>query len=174
MHLRGLMILVILVGCGTQNNELKTVEYIDINQFMGDWYVISSIPTLLEKNIYNAIENYELNSDGTVKTTFTYNAGSFDGKRKTFSPKGFIADDGSNAIWGMQFIWPIKADYRVIYLAADYSYTIIGRNKRDYTWIMSRKPTMTESDMTFALEFIERAGYDTNELIQVPQRWQND
>ena len=68
------MILVILVGCGTQNNELKTVEYIDINQFMGDWYVISSIPTLLEKNIYNAIENYELNSDGTVKTTFTYNA----------------------------------------------------------------------------------------------------
>lgn len=39
---------------------------------------------------------------------------------------------------------------------------------------MSRKPTMTESDMTFTLEFIERAGYDTNELIQVPQRWQND
>ncbi|MFM1594054.1 MAG: lipocalin family protein [Woeseiaceae bacterium] len=68
----------------------------------------------------------------------------------------------------------MKADYRVIYLATDYSYTIIGRNKRDYAWIMSRKPTMTESDMTFALEFIERAGYDTNELIQVPQRWQND
>lgn len=162
-----------MAGCGTQNNELKTVDYIDIKKFMGDWYVISSIPTLLEKNIFNAIENYKLNPDGTIQTTFTYNAGSFNGKRKTFSPKGFIVDDGTNAIWGMQFIWPIKADYRVIYLASDYSFTIIGRNKRDYVWLMSRKPIMTESNLSFALDFIERAGYDRNNLIQIPQSWPN-
>ena len=172
-QLQVILFLTLLAGCGTQNNELKTVDYIDIKKFMGDWYVISSIPTLLEKNIFNAIENYKLNPDGTIQTTFTYNAGSFNGKRKTFSPKGFIVDDGTNAIWGMQFIWPIKADYRVIYLASDYSFTIIDRNKRDYVWLMSRKPIMTESNLSFALDFIERAGYDRNNLIQIPQSWPN-
>jgi apolipoprotein D and lipocalin family protein len=168
------LILVLLAGCTMQNNELKTVEYIDVNRFMGDWYVIESIPTLLEKNIFNAIENYKLNPDGTIQTTFTYNAGGFDGKRKTYSPKGFIANDGSNAIWGMQFIWPIKADYRVIYVASDYSYTIIGRNKRDYVWIMARTPIMTDDDLKFAFNFIENVGYDSTKLVHVPQNWSSE
>ena len=29
----------------------------------------------------------------------------------------------SNAVWGMQFIWPIKAEYVVVYLSDDYSQT---------------------------------------------------
>ena len=161
-------------GCSTQNNDLKTVKYIDVEKFMGDWYVIQSIPTLLEKNIFNAIENYKLNPDGTIQTTFTYNAGGFDGKRKKFSPKGFIAEDGSNAIWGMQFIWPIKADYRVIYVASDYSYTIIGRNKRDYLWIMARKPFMSDDSLRLAFNFIESVGYDSTKLVPVPQDWPSE
>ena len=42
---------------------------------MGDWFVISVIPTFLEKDIYNAIESYSLNSDGTVSTEFSFNKG---------------------------------------------------------------------------------------------------
>ena len=172
--IKGLVVVLlplILVSCSSQKKELKSVEYIDISKFMGDWYVIANIPTFLEKNIFNAIENYELNTDGTVKTTFSYNAGNFDGPRKSFSPRGFIANDGSNAVWGMQFIWPIKADYRVIYIAPDYSYTIIGRNKRDFVWLMSRSPSMPEADIAFAKEFISKAGYDINDLLFVPQQW---
>ena len=34
-------------------------------------------------------------------------------------PRGFVVDRASNAVWGMQFVWPIKADYRIAYLSED-------------------------------------------------------
>jgi apolipoprotein D and lipocalin family protein len=31
----------------------------------------------------------------------------------------------------MRFIWPIKSDYRMMYVATDYRLKVIGRDKRD-------------------------------------------
>ena len=42
---------------------------------MGDWYVIASIPTRLERGAHNAVESYQLLADGTIDTTFTFNDG---------------------------------------------------------------------------------------------------
>jgi apolipoprotein D and lipocalin family protein len=89
--------------------------------------VIASIPTFLEKDAYNALESYRLEADGTIATTFTFRAGAFDGEEKRYTPRGFVLDRSSNARWGMQFVWPIKADYRIVYLAPDYSQTVIAR-----------------------------------------------
>ena len=119
---------IFLGGCAN-TPPIDTVEQIDLERFMGDWYVIAHIPTFIEKQAYNAIESYQLNEDGTIATTFTFNKGAFDGKPKKYQPKGFVRDTGSNAVWGMQFIWPIKAEYRVVHLDPDYSQTIIGRSK---------------------------------------------
>ena len=160
-----------LSACTTHKNELRAVEFLDIEKFMGDWYVIANIPTFLEKDIFNAIEKYSLNSDGTISTEFSFNKGSFEGERKAFNPRGFIKDKNTNALWGMQFIWPIKADFRVVYLSNDHSYTIIGRNKRDYVWLMSRTPLMSESDYSDAISFIEEIGYDISKIVVVPQKW---
>ena len=35
--------------------ELKTVDYVDLERFMGDWYVIANIPTFIEKGAVNAV-----------------------------------------------------------------------------------------------------------------------
>ncbi len=150
---------------------MDTVDYVDIERFMGDWYVIANIPTRLERGAHNAVESYALNPDGTVATTFTFRDGSFDGELKTYTPKGFIRDDASNALWGMQFIWPIKADYRIVYLDDDYTQTIVGRQKRDFVWIMARTPTIPATDYDRLLEFVESLGYDTSEVERVPQSW---
>jgi lipocalin len=45
-------------------------------------------------------------------------------------------------VWGMQFVWPFKGDFRIVVLNADYTHTVIGREKRDYVWIMARQPTI--------------------------------
>jgi apolipoprotein D and lipocalin family protein len=146
---------------------IHTVEYVDLNRFMGDWYVIANIPTFIEKDAYNAIETYRLDDDGTVATTFRYNKGSLDGPLKEYHPRGFIRDKASNAVWGMQFIWPFKAEYRIIYLAEDYSKTVIGRSKRDYVWIMARKPAISDEDYTSIVNFLQKEGYDVENLQKV-------
>jgi apolipoprotein D and lipocalin family protein len=160
------------VGCASGSRPpLQTVEYVDLDRFMGDWYVVANIPTWIERDAHNAVETYRLAEDGTVETTFTFRVDGFDGDVKRYSPRGFIRDQESNAVWGMQFIWPFKADYRVIYLTDDYSQTVIGRQKRDYVWIMARSPFISDEDYRRILSLIERQGYDISKVQKVPQNW---
>jgi apolipoprotein D and lipocalin family protein len=161
-----------LMGCqSTTLPPLKTVPQVDLPRFMGDWYVIANIPTFIEKGAHNAVESYRLDKDGTIATTFTFRAGSFTGESKRYTPRAFVRNDPSNAIWGMQFIWPIKADFRITYLAADYSLTIISREARDYVWIMARMPVIAEAEFQRLAKIVAEQGYDMNKLQRVPQQW---
>ncbi|MGB5626427.1 MAG: lipocalin family protein [Woeseiaceae bacterium] len=150
---------------------MKTVDYVDIDRFMGDWYVIANIPTFLEKGAHNAVENYALNDDGSIQTTFTFRKDGFDGEKKQYNPKGFITDTATNATWGMRFIWPIKADYRIIYLDEDYSQTVIARQKKDFIWIMARTPDISEEDYERLISLAGAVGYDVSKIERVPQQW---
>ena len=159
-----------LYGC-SHHPPMATVDYVDIDRFMGDWYVVANIPTFLEEGAHNAVESYAKNDDGTIATTFTFLDGGFDGERKQYNPKGFIKDSNSNALWGMQFIWPIKADYRIVYLDEAYTKTVIGRQARDYVWVMAREPELTSEEYDEIVRFIASIGYDVSKMNRVPQRW---
>jgi apolipoprotein D and lipocalin family protein len=65
---------------------------------------------------------------------------------KDINSTGYVHEGTHNAVWGVQIIWPIKAQYKIAYLNDDYSQTIIARDKRDYVWIMARTPTIPQSD----------------------------
>ena len=150
---------------------IPLVNQVELPKFMGDWYVIAAIPTLIEKEAYNGIENYKLNDDGTIATTFTFSKGGFDGEFKKYEPKGFVQKEGNNALWGMQFIWPIKAEFRIVYLDKEYQRTIIARNARDYVWIMARTPQVSDADYKEMTDLIQGYGYDLSKLRKVPQQW---
>jgi len=150
---------------------MKTVDSVDLNRFMGPWYVIANIPTFLEKGAHNAVETYRLNDDGTIATTFTFRKDGFDGKLKEYNPKGFVLDTNTNAHWGMRFVWPIKADYRIVYLDDDYTRTIVGRQARDFVWIMARTPTISDGEYDELLSYVAELGYDMSKVQRVPQRW---
>ncbi len=92
--------------------------------------------------------------------------------QKPYTPKGFVVDTTTNATWGMRFIWPIKAEYLILDLAPDYSTTIIGRNKRDYLWIMARRPVLTDDQYAALVRKAESYGYDARLIRKVPQRTQ--
>ncbi len=166
-----LAILIMAAGCSPSLAPLTTVDKVDLPRFMGKWYVIANIPTFIEKGAHNAIESYRLEEDGTVATTFTFRKGGFNGPEKTYNPRGFVLDTKSNAVWGMQFIWPIKAEYLIIYLNEDYTQTIIGRNKRDYVWIMARTPQIPDEDYARLIADLASWGYDTSKIEKVPQSW---
>jgi apolipoprotein D and lipocalin family protein len=160
-----------LTGCAAAPPALPTVDHVDLERFMGDWYVIANIPTAIEKGAHNAVESYRLDDDGTIATTFTFRDGGFDGPTKVYHPRGFVRDRQTNATWGMQFIWPIKAEYLIVYLDEGYTRTVIGRSKRDYVWIMAREPRMAEDDYQEIMTRLEVLGYDVSRIQRVPQRW---
>ena len=166
-----LAVAALMLSACSSVEPLATVGYVDLDRFMGDWYVIGNIPTYIETEAFNAVESYRLDEDGSIATTFTFNQGSFTGEQKIYEPRGFIKNPESNAEWGMQFIWPIKADYRIIYLDDDYQLTVIGRNKRDYVWLMARTPSISEQQYDAMVGLMEEVGYDISKIRKVPQQW---
>ena len=84
-------------------------------------------------------------------------------------PVGTVRPDGGGAVWGMQFVWPIQAEYVIAWVDADYGQTIVGRSKRDYVWLMSRQPSLPAAELAAAIQKIRELGYDTTKLRMVPQ-----
>jgi apolipoprotein D and lipocalin family protein len=155
----------------TPPNPIPPVKAVELNRFMGDWYVIASIPTFIERGAHNAVESYALDRDGTVLTTFTFRKDAFDGAPKRYTPRGFVRPGTNNAVWGMRFVWPVKAEYVIAWLDDSYSETIIARSSRDYVWIMARTAQLPDARYAALLERVRSLGYDVAKLQRVPQRW---
>jgi apolipoprotein D and lipocalin family protein len=148
---------------------LELAPHVDLHRFMGDWYVIASIPTIFEDGVHNAKDTYELMPDGTIATTFTFNADAPDGPLKHYKSVGFILAPDSNAVWRQQYLWPCKAVYRNSYVSPDYDVTVITRAKRDHVWIMARSQFMSDAELARLTAFVAAQGYDTTKLKRVPQ-----
>ncbi|HFK2920019.1 lipocalin family protein [Stenotrophomonas beteli] len=157
-------------GCSAQDTRpLPRPPSVDVPRFMGDWYVIAHIPSWPEREAYDAVESYALRADGRIQTTFTYRKGSFAAPQRSMHPLGRVEKDGQGAVWGMQFVWPIQAEYIIAWLDDDYSQTIVARSKRDYVWYMARTPKVSEQDYQQAVQRIAQMGYDVRRLRRVPQ-----
>lgn len=169
---------VLSVACapGNRMQPLEATDRIvDLERFMGDWYVVGSIPIdfffASEAGAHNAIETYSLNSDGSIDTRYRFRKDAFDGPVKTFNPTAFVHDTRTNAEWRMQFVWPFKSAYLIVHLDDAYSETIIGVPDRSYVWIMVRDPDITESDYSRLVGIAGRLGYDTAEIRRIPHAW---
>ena len=158
-----------LSACASTPPTIPPVANVDLQRFMGDWYVIAHIPSMPEREAFNAIESYQLDDEGRIRTTFQFRKGSFDAKLKTMEPVGRVVPGTNNAVWDMQFVWPIQAEYVIVDLSDDYSQTVIGRSKRDYLWIMARDWNLPEARYQEVIQRVAELGFDTNRMVRVPQ-----
>ncbi|MDE2236064.1 MAG: lipocalin family protein [Gammaproteobacteria bacterium] len=159
------------IACASNLPPIQPVSQVNISRYMGKWYVIASIPASIEKHAYNALETYRLDAHGHIDTTYTFRNGSFNGKVKTLHSTGYIKAGSGNAVWGVQLIWPFRAQYIVAYLKDDYSQVIVARDARDYVWVMARTPTISKADYDSLVARIKLLGYSLKGLRKVPQQW---
>jgi apolipoprotein D and lipocalin family protein len=170
-----------LVACSTSSvPPLKGISQpVDLPRFMGPWYVIASIPIDIpflpmfsEKGAHNGVETYRLAPDGTIETTYTFRRGSFDGPERVFTPRARVANPPINSEWKMKFDWYLPAaDYLILDLDPNYQRTVIGVPDRKYVWIMSRTPSMPETEYQQLLASLKASGYAIDRIERVPQKW---
>lgn len=164
--------LLALVGCShmPKHPPLRTVDHVDLNRFMGDWYVIGTIPWFVEKNNVGTMDIYNLRPDGKIDIRYAFHKKSLDAPRQEMKATASVINSKTNAEWAVQFLWPFKAPFLIIDLTPDYKTTTIGYPDRSLIWIMSREPVMSENDYTAALEKARSQGYDIARIVKVPQK----
>jgi apolipoprotein D and lipocalin family protein len=159
-------------ACQTTAPFKKTVQYLDIERYMGKWYVISSRPTMFEKNAFNATETYSLDpKTGKIDVDFRYRKSSFSGPEKNIPQRARIFNKESNAHWKIRLKWlPFEFDYLIIGLSPDYEWTAVGVPNQKYLWIMSRKPHMEADELNKIINQLSLEGYNVDNLEFVPQK----
>ena len=53
-----------------EGDQMKTVEYVDMERFSGKWFVTAIVPNMIENGASNASDIYEVNTDGTIDITY--------------------------------------------------------------------------------------------------------
>lgn len=150
----------------SQQAELQTVPYVDVNKYIGKWYEIASFPQRFQKGCNCTTAEYSLNKDGSIKVE---NRCMKDGKEKIATAKAKVKDKRTNAKLSVQFFWPFKGKYWIIDLADDYSYAVVGHPNRKYLWILSRSPQMSENTYKEIVARVQQKGFDITKLNKTSQ-----
>lgn len=58
-----------------------------------------------------------------------------------------------------------KGDYWVLYLDEGYTTALVGNPNREYLWMLSRTPVVSEKTRARLVRLAQSQGYDTDRLI---------
>ncbi|MEM9158050.1 MAG: lipocalin family protein [Verrucomicrobiota bacterium] len=154
-----------LQAAGEPNQPLA--DFVDLDRFMGVWYVHGFTPTAIDKDAFGGTETYELSEDGKIQTTYAFRKGGPDGKAKKYRPVARIVNEETNAEWRMTFFGVIKSAYYVVYVDPNYEYTVIGHPNKRMAWVMSRETDIEESRYLELREELVEREYDLSKFVRM-------
>lgn len=151
-------------------------RFVDIQRYMGKWYVAADIPIFLTKGTVNNVEEYRWDeARKLVLVSFKYST--LDSSGHVLPPKE-VLQHGSivnefNSEWSLavKFLiyWPIGINYLIIALEEDYSACIVGIPDRSMIWIMTRSYyPMSDEQLQKYLDKAAELGYDPSLIKRVP------
>lgn len=149
----------------TLTADNSVVHTVDLNQYLGQWYEIARFDHRFERSMTHCTATYTMQEDGRIMVV---NQGMKKGKWKTSVGKAKLSDEPG--VLRVSFFGPFYSDYRILMIAPDYSYALVGGGSDKYLWILSRTPQMKPHHRDAVLREAAHRGYDTSQLIWVEQK----
>jgi len=142
---------------------------IDVDRFMGRWFVIAHLPTFIDRHATNAVEHYEQNPDGTIAIRRSHDA-SGSARWHDCNATGRVVDGKQGRHWSVSYRWLLRAEMRIVWVDSEYDFAVVAQGNPGHFRLLSRNPTVTPT--TF-FELVQRArenGFDASNLRSIPQR----
>lgn len=143
------------------NQDLKTVDKVDLKRYAGKWYEIAAIPHRYEKGCACSTAEYTFQPGGYMEVE---NSCLKEGRKKTAQAIAFPIEGSNNSRLNIQFLWPFLSKYYIMALDDDYQFALVGHPNRDSLWILSRYPEMDEEVYVEYLQMARRQGFDISRL----------
>lgn len=150
----------ILCSCASYP-PLDVVDHVDLDQYLGKWYEIASIPVSQQEGCSCTTAEYSVIEEGVLRVVNTCRK---EGERDQAEGKAFVVPNSGNAKLRVQFFWPFRGDYWIIDLESEYRYAVVGVPSRKYVWVLSRRPEMPEETLTMLLDRIAARGFDVGKI----------
>jgi apolipoprotein D and lipocalin family protein len=157
------------------NTELKTVQNVDLKKYSGKWFEIARYENKFQKKcVGNTTATYSIKEDNKIEVV--NECLEKDGDVKKAKGKARIADEKTNAKLEVRFapaflsfLPQVWGDYWIIDLDENYQNVAIGDPKREYFWILSRKPEMDDATYQAILRRAEEKGFNPAKVYKTPQ-----
>jgi len=165
--LKQLMLVVTILfisGCTGKPEKVSAVQSFNLDRYLGTWYEIARLDHSFERGLSKVSAQYSINDDSSVKVV---NRGWKDEEQSWSEAIGkakFVGDQ-TVAHLKVSFFGPFYGSYVVFYLEDDYSVALVSGYNTDYFWILSRTPSLPESELAKYLSIASEAGFDTDNLI---------
>lgn len=149
----------------------KTVPYVDVAKYLGPWYEQAVIPYYFERNCEKTCATYGLNKDGTIRVD---NVCYRNGVKHESVGKAFPdpADtEKTNAKLKVEFssTLDIEANYWIVRLDKDYTYSVISSPNYHYLWVLYREPHMPETLFQSIYKDLQKDGFPVEKLKRTVQ-----
>jgi apolipoprotein D and lipocalin family protein len=142
----------------------------DLERCMGRWYPIAAIAPWTERDDFDPMIHYHLDGQGVVRWLRLAHAGAIDGPHRLTRSWGAVRPRSGGAVWDVHSIGPLRKEYRILWLASDYSQLILAAPRRGCLWFLARTPLVTAPDYQAAAERICSMGYDASRLRKIPRK----
>jgi len=162
-----LIVSVLLTGCGGITNPPQTVNKVSLTRYAGTWYEIASKPNMFQRGCRCTKARYGANGDTISVTNSCYKHK--DNVLSQVHGKAWPVPGSGNAKLKVQFFWPFKGDYWVLYLDKQYRYALVGTPKRNYLWILARSKTIPEPQYRKMLDIAKQQGFDVRDVSLTQQ-----
>lgn len=155
--------------------SVVTVSLVDLARYAGRWYEIAKFPNDFQKKcIGNVTADYRLLPDNTIEVVNQCRTGG--GEIALAIGEGRVVDKTSNAklqvrfapAWMSWIPW-VWGDYWILELDDAYTLATIGTPDRDYLWILSRTPTISDAEYERIVDNATKQGFDTSRLVKTRQ-----
>lgn len=165
-----MVLLLFFAGCAQVTGPpLDTVDYVDLDRYLGKWYEIASYPAPFQEGCVATYAEYSLREDGKIRVVNRCSDKTPDGPERVAEGIARVVDEQTNAKLKVSFFWPFEGDYWIIDLDQDYQWAVVGEPSRRFLWILSRTPTMEDSIYQNILAGLPEKNYDSTKLVQTQQ-----
>lgn len=147
----------------------RTVDYVDLKRYLGDWYEIGSIPQFFSKGCVCTRAQYAELPDGKISVYNTCRKDSADGKLSEAKGTATVVDPATNSKLEVSFFWPFKGDYWIVGLDKDYRYAVVSNSDASSLWILSRTPELAPDLLMEAKKIATDNGIDLSKMLTTPQ-----
>lgn len=153
---------------------VKTAASVDLKKYLGTWYEIAAIPQYFEKQcVGNTTAEYA--STDSDQISIVNSCDTAEAKRSIATGRAMVVDKISNSKLKVTFmnffgwLFLLGGDYWILSVDENYSYAVVGAPDRDYAWILSRTPELSDEQIIKTKQILVDQGYDACKLITTLQ-----